>query len=131
MNKSEIIKHLETFPYDRREFWVITGAAMVLYGIKEETADIDLGCSSRMADELEKAGYFYKYTESGNRWFRCGEHIEIFENWLKDTVTEVEGFSTITLKGMVEMKWELGREKDMRDIALIEEFMEDLQANEL
>ena len=33
MDKQEIIDKLKEFPYSRDEYWVITGSAMVLYGI--------------------------------------------------------------------------------------------------
>lgn len=58
MNKQEIINKLNSFPYSKDEYWVITGSAMVLYGIREKTHDIDIGCSSLMADQLEKDGLF-------------------------------------------------------------------------
>ena len=123
VNKAEIIEKLNAFPYAREDYWIITGGAMVLYGIREQTHDIDLGCNTRMADALERDGFFDKYTESGRRHFRYGEDIEISENWLYDSVTTVEGFPVITIRGLIDMKRELGREKDMRDIRLINEYM--------
>ena len=35
MNRQQILEQLKAFPYDRNEYWVITGSAMVIYGIKE------------------------------------------------------------------------------------------------
>ena len=72
MNKAEMIAKLKVFPYDPAEYWVITGGAMVLYGIREESSDIDLGCTAQMADRLEQEGYLYKVTGDGNRWFKLG-----------------------------------------------------------
>ena len=128
MRKAEIKKALQELPYAREDYWVLTGVAMVLYGFRDETADIDLGCSERMAAALERDGFLYRITESGRRWFRCGEHLEIFENWLKDSVTLVEGFPVITVRALIEMKQELGREKDLRDIQLIREKMKQAAA---
>ena len=88
VNKAEIIDKLNAFPYAREDYWIITGGAMVLYGIREQTHDIDLGCNTRMTDALERDGFFDKYTESGRRHFRYGEDIEISENWLYDSVTD-------------------------------------------
>lgn len=122
MNKQDIINRLNSFSYSKDEYWVITGSAMVLYGIREKTHDIDIGCSSLMADQLEKNGYVPTLTESGNRKFSIGEDIEIFENWLFDTIERIDDIPVISLKGLIEMKKDLGREKDFRDIALIEEF---------
>ena len=124
MNKQDIINRLNVFPYSKDEYWVITGSAMVLYGIREMTHDIDMGCTSKMADQLEKDGYFYTLTESGNRKFVIGEDIEIFENWKFGSIERIEGIPVLSLEGLIEMKQSLGREKDYRDIALIKEFME-------
>ena len=45
MNKNDILRELGTFPYDRKDYWIITGGAMVMYGFREQTHDIDMGCS--------------------------------------------------------------------------------------
>ena len=126
MNKQDIINRLNKFPYSKDEYWVITGSAMVLYGIRDITHDIDMGCSSIMADQLEKDGYVPTLTESGNRKFKIGEDIEIFENWKFDSTTRIDDIPVISLKGLIEMKEDLGREKDYRDILLIKDFMEKL-----
>ena len=124
MDKSEIVKKLNAFPYSKEDYWVLTGAAMVLYGIKEQTSDIDLGCNQKMADVLEHDGYFFKRTENGNRHFKYGDCIEVFENWINDTVTFVENIQVITVTGLVEIKKELGREKDYKDIELIKGYLQ-------
>lgn len=48
MNKKEIIKRLNELPIPKTEYWVITGSALVLHNIKEETSDIDLGCTTNL-----------------------------------------------------------------------------------
>ena len=123
MDKKEIINKLKSFPYSKEDYWILTGGAMVLHGIKKQTSDIDLGCNKKVADELERDGFLFRYTESGNRHFKYGDDIEIFENWLNGTVTRVENMPVISIPGLVDMKRELGREKDFKDIELINEFM--------
>ena len=121
MNKQDILQALNEFPYNRKEYWVVTGGAMVLYGIREQTGDIDLGCSKSMADQLEADGLMLRITENGKRCFHFGEKIEIFEEWLLDSIVMVEGFQIISVDGLLEMKKELGRKKDLKDIELIRE----------
>lgn len=123
MDKQEIISKLENFPYDKNDYRVITGAAMVLYGIREQTHDIDLGCTSAMADRLEAEGYLYKAAPDG-RQFKIGGDIEAFENWLGDGADVVDGIPVVSIPGLLNMKRRLGREKDLRDIKLINEFLE-------
>lgn len=119
MDKQGILNCLFEFPYDRNEYWVITGGAMVLYDIREQTADVDLGCSKRLADRLEADGYLFRRTDDGKRWFKYGDNIEIFEEWIMDTIETVYGFHVVSIKGLIEMKQEIGRDKDKRDIELI------------
>lgn len=119
MDKQGILNCLSGFPYDRNEYWVITGGAMVLYDIREQTADVDLGCSKRLADRLEADGYLFRRTDDGKRWFKYGDNIEIFEEWIMDTIETVYGFHVVSIKGLIEMKQEIGRDKDKRDIELI------------
>ena len=123
MNKQELLNSLSAFPYDRNEYWVITGSAMVLYGIREQTADVDLGCSARLADLLEADGYLFRRMENGKIWFKYGENIELFEEWLRDVIETVNGFQIISIKGLIEMKQELGRKKDKEDIERIKAFL--------
>lgn len=123
MNRTEIIERLSVFPYDASEYWLITGGAMVLYGIREETSDIDLGCTARLADRLEADGYLHAVRANGKRWFKVGSDIELFEDWLYDTITLVEGILVISIQGLIDMKRGLGREKDTRDVELIEKYL--------
>lgn len=122
MDKRKIIETLKAFPYDPKDYWIITGSAMVMHGIREKTHDIDLGCNARMADALERDDFLCRISEDGNRCFRYGQDIEIFENWIFDGVIDIDGFQTISIQGLQEMKKSLGREKDLKDIRLIEEF---------
>ena len=61
--------------------------------------------------------------EDGSRCFRIGDYIEVFENWLYDSVELLDGYPVMSLKGIREMKRRLGREKDLRDIRAIDAFL--------
>lgn len=123
MDKQGILRCLSGFPYSRNEYWIVAGGAMVLYGIREQTADIDLGCSKQLADQLEADGFLFRRTDDGKRWFRYGDNIEIFEEWLTGTTETVCGFNAVSVRGLIEMKQELGRDKDQKDVELIEAFL--------
>ena len=123
MDKREILRRLDAFPYDRGDWWLVAGGAMVLYGLRDRAGDIDLGCTAAMADRLAADGCKPSRTADGKRRFRYGEDIEIFEEWLRDAVTTVEGIPVVTVRGLMEMKRELGREKDLADVARIEAYL--------
>ena len=67
LNREEIIHFLKEAAFDSNEYWVTSGAAMVLYGMKDVTRDIDLGCTSHMADELENKGHCAEILRDGSR----------------------------------------------------------------
>ena len=120
MVKADIIKRLMDLKFPISEYWLITGGAMVLYGLRDATSDIDLGCSKSLADMLEKNGYTTIKLSDGTRKITIADDIEIFEDWIFDKAEIREGISVISLKGLLEMKKSLGREKDLKDIELIE-----------
>lgn len=122
MKKSDILRRLQELDFDPTQYWLITGAAMVLYGIRAETGDIDMGCTTALADLLEARGYPTVKRADGNRRITIGDDVEIFENWLYDKVECYENIPLLSPQGLIEMKRFLGREKDLRDIALIEDW---------
>ena len=118
-DKKSLLQKLEQMNLDWTQYWLITGGAMVLYGAKEQTADIDLGCTSQLADQLQQKGCAVERMPDGTRRIVYDGQVEIFENWLEDQVVLWEGVPVISRKGLVAMKQKLGREKDFRDIALL------------
>ena len=123
MNRAELIERVKALPFPKEDYWVITGGAMVLYGLREQTHDIDLGCTARLADELEQQGAEVSIRKDGTRKLVLDGDVEIMENWLYDRVETVEDIPVISLKGLKEMKLSLGREKDLRDVALIDAYL--------
>ena len=119
MDKEKLIARLKELPLDDAQYWLITGGAMVLYGLREQTSDIDLGCTSELADFLQEKGFPVEQLADGTRKIVVAEDVEIFENWLEDRVERFEGVPVISIQGLIWMKRALGREKDFRDIQLI------------
>ena len=121
MNRADIMEKLHALNWPPEDYWVVAGAAMVLYGLRAVTRDIDLGCTTARADTLEAAGVPFRQMDDGSgRWFTLDGEIEVFENWLCDRAELVEGVPVISLQGLRQMKAALGREKDRRDMALID-----------
>lgn len=127
-DKCSLLQRLWDLPFSDKEYWVVAGAAMVLHGFRPQTQDIDLGCSTSLADELEQQGYAVTYCEDGNRKILYSEDVEIFENWIEGTVEMISGVPVVCVDGLIRMKKKLGREKDLRDIALIEKAMKAAKA---
>ena len=120
-DKDSLLQRLQELPFPEKDHWVVGGGAMVLHGFRPQTHDIDLGCSTPLADELERQGYAVSRDEDGSRKIVYSEDVELFENWIEGAVESVGGVPVVSVDGLIEMKKRLGREKDLRDIALIGE----------
>ncbi len=118
-DKQSLIRRIKELPFPEKEYWVVAGGAMVLHGFRPQTRDIDLGCSTLLADKLEQQGYFVLHCDDGTRKILYSEDVEIFENWIEDTVEIIGGVPVVSVEGLIEMKRKLGREKDLADIELI------------
>ncbi len=119
-DKCSLIQQLQELPFPEKEYWAVAGAAMVLHGFRTQTHDIDLGCSTSLADILEQQGYAVSRCEDGTRKIKYSESVEIFENWMEGAVEIISGVPVVGVDGLIRMKKKLGREKDLADIALIE-----------
>ena len=119
-DKYSLLQRLHKLDFPEKEYWVIAGSAMVLHGFRPQTHDIDLGCSTPLADKLERLGYAVSLCEDGTRKILYSEHIEIFENWIEDSVVTISGVPVVSVDGLIQMKKKLGREKDLADISLME-----------
>ncbi len=105
--------------------WLTSGAALVLFGVRESTHDVDLICTKKLADRLEAEGYpFHRDGLDNTRIFAVNEHVEVLEDWETEEVVQVEGLPTASLLSIRKQKAALGREKDLRDIALIDSFLQ-------
>lgn len=121
MNRDELIRRVKALPFDAAHFWLVAGGAMVLHGLRAETRDVDLGCDSALADWLEEQGCAESGDRRDERKIDYADDVEIFENWLYDEIVLVEGIPVISLLGLREMKLAIGCQKDLRDVALIDE----------
>lgn len=118
-NKLSLIEKLKALSLPKKEFWVVAGSAMVLYGFRNETNDIDLGCTTFLADQLEQQGYPVFNCNDGTRRIVYSKEIELFENWLEGKVEIIYDLPVVSVSGLIEMKKKLGRKKDLEDLALI------------
>lgn len=122
LNKHDIINKLTATQYPTKEYWITAGAGLVMHGIKIETRDIDIGCSTLLADLLIQKGAIWQLLKDGTRMIEVDSDIELFENWFVDKVIEMDGFCVASLESIRNQKVKLGRDKDWEDIRLIDKF---------
>lgn len=119
LNKESIIEILNKHNFPTTEYWVLSGSALALHDVREKTNDIDIGCTTLLFDELVRRGYVVEI-KFGGRVLTIDDTIEVFENWHVDAIVSIENIPVGSLEGVRAHKVKTGRDKDLKDIELID-----------
>ena len=126
LNKEQILEIMEELDLSSTDYWIVAGSALVMHDIKEWTNDIDLGCTTKLFEELALDYYEVKVNKDGTRRLKINDMVEVFENWNVDKIEIIDGLPVVSIESIKKQKMELGREKDFKDIELIDEYLERL-----
>jgi hypothetical protein len=126
LNKKAILQKLEELNFPKNQYCVMTGAALVLQGVKEYTGDIDIGCSEELFQNILKQGYRLQQLKSFEGII-IDETIEVFRNWQAEKIVYIENIPVAEIYCIRKYKDNLGREKDLRDIELIDIYLAKMQ----
>ena len=122
MNRKEIIKELKKYNLDPKKYIVISGAAMVLYGFKDETPDIDIGVTKEYKKELlKKFDCVLENPETDS--YIIDDTLNFGANYYKRRREYIEGFPVMLVEDIIELKRKLNRTKDKKDLKIIFEHM--------
>lgn len=124
MTRDEVIQKMKATGFPPEEYWIQAGAAMLLHGLREQTHDIDIGCSPALMETIRAMGCPYELLPDGHKKYAVTEDIEASENWASGTVTLIDGLPVVSLEDVIRLKESLGREKDFRDIARIRAYLD-------
>ena len=116
MNKKEIFKKLGELELDKDKYLIIGGAALVCQGIKKDTDDIDLSCSTKYYNDINwdiKMGNF----DTEIKYFDC---FEIGPNFYVDNYNEINDYRFMTLEDLLELKKLENRKEDKSIIKKLE-----------
>lgn len=113
MKKEDIIEKLKQLSFDKKQYVVIGGAALVLHDVIEDTDDIDLACSSSYYGQLdweEKQGFFHTN-------IKCFSCFEIGTSFYDMERTEVIfDFLVANLEACYDLKILENKKKDKKVI---------------
>ncbi len=126
MIRREIVQKVkQIFAYmSNNGYWLITGAAMVMHGIKTQTSDIDIGCTKEFFRELRNNGYTVIRQEGYPDRICIDFCIEILEGIEAKEVVYIEGIPVSSIIDIVNFKKKLNREKDKKDLVQIENYLQ-------
>ncbi|MDP4145491.1 MAG: hypothetical protein Q8936_13565 [Bacillota bacterium] len=121
--KEDIITIVKDMNLPANDYWISSGAALVIHGVKEFTKDIDLGCTEKLWDYLLQNGYSYRVEKDNSNIISINDNVEIIKNWFVDEKEFIEELPIASLESIKNQKYKLGREKDFKDIETIDEFI--------
>ncbi|MFA5086060.1 MAG: hypothetical protein WC468_00465 [Candidatus Paceibacterota bacterium] len=133
MNRNqELLKRVKDLGLPLGEYAVFGSGPMGVRGLRE-MHDIDLIVSDKIFDEYsEKPGWMIKEIYGYRDWLKNDDlEIEMGRDWHEGRDVEkmireadmIDGLPFVELDYLVKWKKFFGREKDLKDVELIEEFL--------
>lgn len=119
MKAEDIRRRLAELALDTNEYRINAGGAMVLHGLREETHDLDIWCTKKLGDTLAQR-CDVQVLPDGTRRFVPAPDVEIYENMFPGETVFLNGIPVAPLEDLLALKRQLNREKDQRDIAVLE-----------
>lgn len=126
MNKKNIIDLLHKYNFDSDKYLVISGAAMVLLGLKEQTSDIDIAVTEDYYEYLldHYDCTFERINEYGKKVYFIDNIINFSTSYYTDDKIIINEIPIQKPKNILKLKKSLNREKDKIDIERIKVFIE-------
>ncbi len=116
MKREEFIDRLESLGLPKTEYMIRSGGSLLLRGLREETADLDLCVSKKLAEDLDLE--HCPRDEGGH--FTPFEDVQMRANLGSYPFDVIDGYQCETLESILALKRRLMRPKDLRDIEVIE-----------
>lgn len=125
MNKFELLNLLKELNFPKDEYYVLSGASLVLRGIREQAGDLDLCISEELFEEIKDT---YKLTEDKKNtcgFYRINDNLEIVVNKKELFKMEIgEQYNLEDLHTILNFKIKRNAPKDQKDIENIKKYLE-------
>lgn len=130
MKKIDIFMTLEKYNLNKEEYIILSGAVLVIFGVKNETHDIDLAVSDQLYKYLE-ANYNCIVDQYDDEYKANVYLIDNVINFGPKYFNEIEyeyydGYKIQTLESIIKLKKDLGREKDFDDLKKIAVYLKNI-----
>ena len=123
MNKAEYLQKLDSLNLNKDKYCIISGGAMLMHGLKESTADIDIKIQPDYFKTLESK-YSFKKSPKFPYLYELGEGVELaVQPFSQNDVDIVDGYQVLKLEIELEWKIQHNRPKDQEAIVKIKEYL--------
>ncbi len=119
MNKITLTEKVLALQLPVGSYCVLAGGAMLFYGLRNETRDVDLHVNEQAFEILMQTQKLVLMDEE-RRHYAIGEDIELYVMPSESIVYEVrDGVCVQTAREILTLKQRLNRDKDVQDIAAL------------
>ena len=130
MNKSEIIKEYTTFvkkfKLTLNDVQLGAGGACLMFGVRDETADMDIGLKQNVYNKLLKSGQYKSHVFNGTTVIEYNKYIDLHPEIPGETVT-IEGVCCWSPQRVLDFKLMLNRPKDQKDILALKKYIKSMK----
>ena len=133
MTEKEIYITLEKYNFPKDEFIILSGAALVMLGIKHKTNDIDIAVTSELYDYL-LANYNCEEDNHINnecKAYLINNEINFGRLYYTEEYDIINGYKIQKLSDIISLKQNLNRPKDKRDLQIIDNYLKAQNMNVL
>lgn len=134
----DVFKKIKALNLPLGEYCVVGSGSLFAYGIRE-ARDIDILVTSSLYKILKENGWKIRQYEDGGEYlafdcfeacttFRCKNYHPNPKDQIK-TAEIIKGVPFLRLEELLKWKREFGRDKDLKDISLIEEYLKNVSSS--
>lgn len=126
MNKYELLSLVDSLDLPKGEYYILGGGSLLMCGLRETTADLDLCVSISLFEKLRKKYNLKEEDKNECGFYRINDLVEIVPSDKSNfTMMEVDGYYIEDLKRILTFKKSRNLPKDQKDIINIENYLKE------
>lgn len=126
MNKYELLSLVDSLDLPKGEYYILGGGSLLMCGLRETTADLDLCVSISLFEKLRKKYNLKEEDKNECGFYRINDLVEIVPSDKSSfTMMEVDGYYIEDLKRILTFKKSRNLPKDQKDIINIENYLKE------
>ena len=124
MKKIELLNLLKELNFPKDEYYVLSGASLVLRGIRKEANDLDLCISEELFNEIKDKYNLAEGNKNECGFYKINDNLEIVVNKKEDFKMEIgEKYNLEDLQTILDFKIKRNKPKDKEDIENIKKYL--------
>ncbi len=128
MNKEQVLKMLKELNLPKDEFYVLSGASLVLRGIREICSDLDLCISEKLYKKIKDKYDLTDDKKNECNFYHISDELEVVVDKKEKFNWEIcEPYNLENLNTILEFKIKRNKPKDQLDIKNIKAYLNNIQ----